>query len=95
MFARNPNLKHIALVAGDEVRVAIASILSSEYVLAYQNLKNKTELLLNRKISDGSFNWHLKMLEAGGILTKQPVEGFSLTYKGKEIIGKIKEVMEK
>jgi DNA-binding HxlR family transcriptional regulator len=77
-------MKLISLITGDKMRASIAVTLETRGPTPYNELKKNIEHM-EKEISDGRFNWHLKQLESNNII-KRTDNGYALTDKGKEAI---------
>lgn len=79
------DLSKLGVVSSDLKRAAIVLILSNGKVcMRAKELETNVEKMLNRKISDGAFRWHLERLRSEDVIDLKQ-RGYCITPTGKKI----------
>lgn len=83
----------LAVILASEVRICIVAMLNP-VDLSFSEIQDRCSKDLNREISDGSLDFHLKRLQLAEVIKKRDNKRYILTKNGKKLIKAVKDIKD-
>ena len=83
----------LAVILASNIRLCIVAMLNPGK-LSFSEIKKNCMTQLDREISDGSLDFHLKRLQLANVIDKDSEKKYCLTKTGRKVLGAVKEIRD-